>query len=119
MSKILIIAEHLDGKLNFSATAKCVSAARAIPDADVHVLVLAADATAIAADAASIAGVSKVITVNNAANAHPIAQVLAPQIAAVASGYSHVLANDGARDFELLHKPYSVEGLSRALRSKR
>ncbi|MFC7478720.1 response regulator, partial [Dankookia sp. GCM10030260] len=35
------------------------------------------------------------------------------------SGYSHVLANDGARDFELLHKPYSVEGLSQALRSKR
>jgi CheY-like chemotaxis protein len=32
------------------------------------------------------------------------------------SGYSHVLANGGAQDFELLHKPYSVEGLSRALR---
>ena len=35
------------------------------------------------------------------------------------SGYSHVLANDGAEGFELLHKPYSVEGLSRALRTKR
>ena len=35
------------------------------------------------------------------------------------SGYSHILANDGARDFELLQKPYSVEGLSRALRPKR
>ncbi|MBL6080820.1 PAS domain S-box protein [Belnapia sp. T18] len=35
------------------------------------------------------------------------------------SGYSHVLANGGARGFELLHKPYSAEGLSRVLRSSR
>ena len=35
------------------------------------------------------------------------------------SGYSHVLANGGAQGFELLHKPYSVEDLSRALRSVR
>jgi PAS domain S-box-containing protein len=34
------------------------------------------------------------------------------------SGYSHVLANGGAQDFELLHKPYSAEGLSRALRAR-
>ncbi|MBI0537675.1 PAS domain S-box protein [Roseomonas sp. KE2513] len=33
------------------------------------------------------------------------------------SGYSHVLAKGGARDFHLLNKPYSVEGLSKALRS--
>jgi signal transduction histidine kinase len=32
------------------------------------------------------------------------------------SGYSHVLATGGARGFDLLHKPYSVEGLSRVLR---
>jgi CheY-like chemotaxis protein len=35
------------------------------------------------------------------------------------SGYSHVLAKDGARGFDLLHKPYSVEGLSKALRPER
>jgi PAS domain S-box-containing protein len=32
------------------------------------------------------------------------------------SGYSHVLAQDGQHGFELLHKPYSVEQLSRVLR---
>ena len=32
------------------------------------------------------------------------------------SGYSHVLAQNGKHGFELLHKPYSVEQLSRALR---
>ncbi len=32
------------------------------------------------------------------------------------SGYSHVLAQNGTYGFELLHKPYSVEQLSRVLR---
>jgi len=32
------------------------------------------------------------------------------------SGYSHVLANKGSDGFELLHKPYSLDQLSRALR---
>ncbi|RZM35577.1 MAG: PAS domain-containing protein [Sphingomonas sp.] len=32
------------------------------------------------------------------------------------SGYSNVLAQDGTHGFELLHKPYSVEQLSRMLR---
>ena len=32
------------------------------------------------------------------------------------SGYSHVLAQNGEHGFELLHKPYSVEQLSRVLR---
>jgi PAS domain S-box-containing protein len=32
------------------------------------------------------------------------------------SGYSHVLADDESHGFELIHKPYSVEELSRVLR---
>jgi signal transduction histidine kinase/CheY-like chemotaxis protein len=35
------------------------------------------------------------------------------------SGYSHVLAKGGAPGFHLLNKPYSAEGLSKALRSGR
>ncbi|WP_225766193.1 electron transfer flavoprotein subunit alpha/FixB family protein [Stenotrophomonas sp. Marseille-Q4652] len=89
MSKILVIAEHLGGKLN-AATAKTVSAAAAIPGAQIDVLVLAADPATVAAEAAKIAGVSRVLTVGNAANANPVAQVLAPQIAKAAAGYSHV-----------------------------
>ncbi|KQT61542.1 histidine kinase [Methylobacterium sp. Leaf456] len=34
----------------------------------------------------------------------------------LSSGYSHVLAEDGHHGFPLLHKPYSVEDLSRILR---
>jgi electron transfer flavoprotein alpha subunit len=89
MSKILIIAEHLDGQLNVSATAKCVSAAK-VAGGEIHIAVLAADPAGIAAEAAAIDGVSKVLAVANPANAHPIAQVLAPQIAKLADGYSHV-----------------------------
>jgi DNA-binding NtrC family response regulator len=32
------------------------------------------------------------------------------------SGYSHVLAEEGRHGFELLHKPYVVEDVSRVLR---
>ena len=89
MSKVLIVAEHLNGKLN-AATAKCVSAAQALAAAAIDIVVLAADPAAVAAQAAQIAGVNKVLSVANAANAHAIAQVQAPQIAALAAGYSHV-----------------------------
>lgn len=34
----------------------------------------------------------------------------------LASGYSHVLADEGSHGFELVQKPYSVEALSRVLR---
>jgi DNA-binding NtrC family response regulator len=32
------------------------------------------------------------------------------------SGYSHVLAEEGRHGFELLHKPYAVDEVSRVLR---
>ncbi len=34
------------------------------------------------------------------------------------SGYSHVIAEEGAHGFDLLRKPYSIEGLLSALRSR-
>ena len=89
MNTILIVAEHLDGALNAS-TARCVSCAQAI-GGDIHVLVLSDAPDAVTAQAAQIAGVAKVLAVTNAANAHPVAQVLAPQVAQAAAGYSHVL----------------------------
>jgi len=89
MAKVLIVAEHLDGKLN-AATAKCVSAAQALSPESIDIVVLAADPAAVAAEAAQIAGVAKVLAVANAANAHAIAQVQAPQVAKLAAGYSHV-----------------------------
>ncbi len=89
MSKILIIAEHLNGQLNQS-TAKCVSCAAKIAGASIDVVVLAADPTPIAAQAAQIFGVARVRTIANAANAHALAAVYAPQVAAIAGDYTHV-----------------------------
>ena len=89
MSNVLIVAEHLNGKLNAS-TAKCVSAAQALKPASIDILVLAADPAGVAAEAAQIAGVGKVLGVANPANANAIAQVQAPQVAKLAAGYTHV-----------------------------
>ncbi|MBB1472864.1 electron transfer flavoprotein subunit alpha/FixB family protein [Luteimonas sp. MC1782] len=89
MAKVLIVAEHFGGKLNAS-TAKCVTAAQALSPDAIDIVVLAADPAAVAAEAAQIAGVARVLTVANAANEHAIAQVLAPQVAALAAGYTHV-----------------------------
>ena len=56
MSKVLVVAEHLDGKLNAS-TAKVVSAAKALNPESIDVVVLAADPANIAAEAAKLQGV--------------------------------------------------------------
>lgn len=90
MNKVLIVAEHAGGRLNTS-TSKCVTCARGIPDAEITVLVLADDGAAVATEAAAIEGVARVVRVDNPANAHPLAAVLAPQVAALAGDASHVL----------------------------
>ena len=89
-AKILVVAEHDGSKLNPS-TAKCVTCARAIPGAEIAVLVCASDSAGVAAQAAQLSGVNRVVKVDNAANAHLLAAVLAPQIAALAAPYSHLL----------------------------
>lgn len=90
MTKVLIIAEHADGKLN-PATAKCVTCASQIEGAEIHVAVFAANAEAVASQAAQLAGVKRVLKVEHAANAEPLAAILAPQIVALAGDYTHLL----------------------------
>lgn len=88
MSKVLVIAEHANGKLN-AGVAKVVAAASLV-GGSVDVVVFAQDGAAIAAEAAIIAGVAKVLVANHANNDHALAVRLAPQIASLAAGYSHV-----------------------------
>jgi electron transfer flavoprotein alpha subunit len=90
MNRVLVVAEHEGGKLN-AAVAKCVSFARQIPDADIAVAVFAAEGDAVAAAAAAIEGVSRVLLVRNAANEPAIAAVLAPQVVKLAEGVAFVL----------------------------
>ena len=73
------------------AVAKCVSCAGSIPDGDISVAVLAKDGTAVAAAAAAIQGVSRVLLVKNPANEPALAAILAPQVAKLADGAAFVL----------------------------
>jgi len=89
-TKVLIVAEHDGAKLNAS-TAKCVTCAHAIAGAEITVAVCAAPGSAVAAQAATLQHVAKVLKIEHAANAHALAAVLAPQIAAVAQEFALVL----------------------------
>lgn len=85
----LVIAEHDNASLR-SATLNTVTAAVAC-GADVHVLVAGENAAAVAAAAAQIAGVSKVLHADGAALKEALAENLAAQVLAVADNYSHIL----------------------------
>jgi electron transfer flavoprotein alpha subunit len=90
MSKILIVGQHADGKLD-SGTAKVVSAAKMI-GGEIHVAIFAVDGSAVASQAAVLDGVSKVLQIDRAENGHALAVVVAPQVVELAQqGYSHVL----------------------------
>jgi electron transfer flavoprotein alpha subunit len=89
VSKILIVAEHGGGKLN-PATAKCVTCAANIAGAEIDIAVFAADASAVAAQAAALQGVKRVLKVEAPTNAEPLAAVLAPGVVALAANYTHV-----------------------------
>ena len=89
MSKILIIAEHDGQALNLS-TAKCINCAQAI-GGEIDVLVMGGSTDTIAAEAAALDSVKRVIAVDAAHLAAPLAANLAPEVVSVAADYSHVL----------------------------
>jgi electron transfer flavoprotein alpha subunit len=89
MAHILIIGEH-DGKTLNPATLKCVTCARGLPEATISIALLGADTSAVAAQAAQVLGVSKVLRVDRPGNAHPLAATFAPQIVALAAAFTHV-----------------------------
>ncbi len=85
----LVIAEHDNQSLKGS-TLNTVTAALQC-DPDVHVLVAGANAAAVAAAAAQIVGVKKVLHADGEQFAHALAENIAAQVLAIASGYGHIL----------------------------
>jgi len=85
----LVIAEHDNNSIK-GATLNAVTAAKAT-GGDVHVLVAGSNAGAAAAAAAQIAGVTKVLHADGAQFADSLAENVAAQVLAVASGYSHIV----------------------------
>jgi electron transfer flavoprotein alpha subunit len=110
MHKILIVGEH-DGKSLNPATAKCVTCAVKVPEAEVTIAVLGADTTAVAAQAAAIAGVKAVVRVDRPENAHPLAATFAPQVAALAADYSHVFGPSTSFGKDLMPRVAALLGV--------
>ena len=91
MSAVLVVAEH-DGQTLHAGVSRTVSCGLAIGAERVDVAVLDRDCGDVAQQAAQIAGVSRVLSLDRSENANPLAAVQAPQLAALAEGgYSHVL----------------------------
>ena len=111
MAKILLIAEH-DGQSLNPSVAKCISCAVDIDGAEVHVAVFAEAAAEIAAQAAGLAGVSKVLTVENAANGAALAAVIAPQVVDIAAGYSHVFGPSTTFGKDLMPRVAALLGVN-------
>ncbi|MEY3271768.1 MAG: hypothetical protein RLZZ341_669, partial [Pseudomonadota bacterium] len=85
----LVVAEHDNASLK-GGTLNTVAAALAC-DGDVHVLVAGTGAAGAAAAAAHIAGVSRVLHADAPHLDHGLAENVAAQVLAVASGYGHIL----------------------------
>ncbi|GGE82976.1 PAS domain-containing protein [Sphingomonas prati] len=89
-----------------------------------YVTILASDAQEALAELASDAGRFDIVFsdvvmpgMNGIALASTIRETYPHLPVVLTSGYSNVLVQDGTHGFELLHKPYSVEQVSRVLRN--
>ncbi|WP_284166010.1 FAD-binding protein [Frigidibacter sp. SD6-1] len=86
---VLLIADVNDGHLATDAVAKTLTAVKAL--GDVHVLVAGTGGDAAAADAAKLAGVSKVLFADDKSLCHGMAEPTAALVAGLAGGYSHIV----------------------------
>jgi electron transfer flavoprotein alpha subunit len=89
MNRVLIIAEH-DGHKLAAATARCVQCALGLGESEIVVAVFGHEVAAVAAEAALLAGVDRVLVADAPALRHPLAAVMAPPVAALACDYSHL-----------------------------
>ena len=86
---VLVLAEH-NGKTLNPSVLHAVTAAKQL--GEVHVLLAGSDIGALAAQAAQIEGVSKVLAADAAHYAENLAEEIAPLLASLAGGYRHLLA---------------------------
>jgi len=90
MMSVLVIAEH-DNSVLKDGTLSAVTAGLKLADT-VDILVVGASCQDVAAAAAAVQGVGKVLVADNPAHQHQLAESVAPVIAEVGKGYSHILA---------------------------
>jgi electron transfer flavoprotein alpha subunit len=113
MSKVLIIGEQTGGVLG-QAVGRVVACAKELNASEVVVALFGAGDLASAADAAAaLEGVTRVVTVDNPANDHPLAALVAPQVVALAQqgGYSHVLGSNSSFGKDTLPRVAALLGV--------
>jgi electron transfer flavoprotein alpha subunit len=87
---VLLIAEVAGGALAVDATAKALTAAKAL--GDVTVLCASADCAGAADAAAQLDGVSKVLVANDASYGNGLAEPVSALVVSLAGDYSHIVA---------------------------
>lgn len=110
MTRVLVVAEH-DGRRLDPATAKCVRCALDLAPERVAVAVLADGGDDVASQAARLEGVDEVLLVEAAHNAAPLAAILAPQIAALAADYTHLLGPSSTFGKDLMPRVAAILGV--------
>ncbi len=113
MSKVLIIGEQTGGVLG-QAVGRVVACAKELKASEVVVALFGAGDLASAADAAAaLDGVTRVVTVDNPANDHPLAALVAPQVVALAQqgGYSHILGSNSSFGKDTLPRVAALLGV--------
>ena len=95
---VLLIAEVAGGVLAVDATAKALTAAKAL--GDVTVLCASADCAGAAEAAAQLDGVSKVLVADDAAYGNGLAEPVSALVVSLAGDYSHIVApaTNGAKN---------------------
>jgi len=89
--RILAVAEH-DQELLKPTTLSTISAALAIGE-EVDVLVAGKDCNAVAGAAARVAGIKRVINVDDDCYKNQLAENMAPLVAEIGKSYTHILAS--------------------------
>jgi electron transfer flavoprotein alpha subunit len=111
MHKVLIVGEH-DGKTLNPATAKCVTCATGIADAEISIALFGEDTSAVASQAAALNGVKSVLRLDRPENAHPLASMLAPQLAALAADYTHLFGPSTSFGKDLMPRVAGLLGVA-------
>jgi len=110
VTRVLVVAEH-DGVRLDAATAKCVRCAADVSPDELVVAVLAHGGGDVAAQAARLHGVTRVVLVDAPHNAAPLAATLAPQLASLAAGFTHVLGPSSTFGKDLMPRAAALLGV--------
>ena len=91
---VLVLAEHDNASLNVATLSACAAAGAVVAggDGDIHMLVAGENCGGVAAEAAKVSGIARVLHADGAHLAHGLAEDLAALIVGLAGGYSHLLA---------------------------